>query len=58
MALMLGAIGQTSVVNTLCHLHIPVALSLGRVIEGLVLGCIIGFGIWVAMESSLKRKEA
>jgi hypothetical protein len=49
LALMLGAIGQTSVVNTLCHLHIPVTLSLARAVEGLVLGCIIGVGLWLAV---------
>lgn len=40
--LALGAVGQTSVVNTLCHLHIPVALSMGRIVLGLVLGAIVG----------------
>lgn len=40
--LALGAVGQTSVVNTLCHLHIPVALSLSRIVLGLALGAIVG----------------
>jgi hypothetical protein len=58
LALMLGAIGQTSVVNTLCHLHIPVVLSLARAVEGLVIGCIIGVGLWVAVRGMLPLKEA
>lgn len=44
--LSVGAIGQTDIVNTLCHLHTPVALSLLRNLVALVPGCIIGFLIW------------
>jgi len=44
--LMIGAIGSTSIVNTMCHLHTPVVLGLARIGIGLVLGCILGMGIW------------
>ncbi len=54
---MLGAIGQTSMVNTLSHLHIPVVLSLARNVEGLVLGSIIGIGLWAALSRALPGKE-
>ncbi len=37
-----GAIGQVDVLNTFCHAHTPVTLSLLRVINGLWLGVIIG----------------
>jgi hypothetical protein len=47
--LLLGAVGQTSVVNTLCHLHIPVTLSLARIGIGLALGCILGFVLWAVV---------
>ena len=40
--LFLGAIGQTSIVNTFCHLHTPLLLSFIRVGEGLLLGGILG----------------
>ena len=40
--LFLGAIGQTSIVNTFCHLHTPLLLSLIRVGEGLVIGGVLG----------------
>lgn len=40
--IMLGAIASTDVVNTFCHIHTPVLLSVLRVFEGLVLGCILG----------------
>lgn len=56
--LMIGAIGQTSIVNTLCHLHIPVLLSLARDVEGLALGCIIGVVVWIAIQRPVLRTEA
>ncbi len=40
--LALGAIGQTSLVNTFCHLHTPLGLSIIRAGEGLILGGVIG----------------
>jgi hypothetical protein len=55
--LLLGAVGQTSVVNTLCHLHIPVTLSLARIGIGLALGCLFGFVLW-AVVARLGRREA
>lgn len=42
----LGAIGQTSIVNTLCHLHTPVLLSLARILIGWVIGGILGGLLW------------
>ncbi len=47
--LLLGAVGQTSVVNTLCHLHIPVSLSLARIAIGLALGTVFGFLAWAVV---------
>lgn len=35
--------GQVSVVNTMCHFHTPILLSLLRIVNGLWLGAIIGF---------------
>ncbi len=53
--LSLGAIGQTSIVNTMCHLHTPLALSFARILVGLVLGGILGFVLW-GMLSRLTAK--
>ncbi len=47
--LMIGAMGQSDVVNTLTHLHIPVMLSLVRIGEGWVLGGIIGYIAWTVV---------
>lgn len=55
--LLLGAVGQTSVVNTLCHLHIPVSLSLARIGIGLALGAVFGFVLW-AFVGRLDRRAS
>lgn len=53
LALTGGAIGQTDMVNTLCHLHTPVELSILRDALGLVPGCIIGLVLWVVVKRTL-----
>jgi len=40
--LLLGAIGQISIVNTFCHLHTPLVVSMLRFFNGLWSGIIIG----------------
>ncbi|MDO4542639.1 MAG: DUF5693 family protein [Bacillota bacterium] len=39
---LLGAIGQVSILNTFCHLHTPLTVSLLRTFNGLWLGILIG----------------
>lgn len=46
LALAVGAVGQTDIVNTMCHFHTPVALSLARIGVGLVAGGILGMVLW------------
>lgn len=55
LALAGGAIGATSVVNTLCHLHTPIALNLVRIAIGALLGCIIGLVLWGLVRRALPR---
>lgn len=50
--LTIGAIGQTSMVNTFCHIHSPLDLSVSRVVMGLLLGGIIGALLWAALRSN------
>lgn len=57
MLLTVGAVGQTSVVNTLCHAHSPVQLSLQRIVTGHVVGCIIGLCLWGVAGRFFKVKE-
>ncbi len=42
LAMLLGTIGQVSVVNTFCHLHSPLAVSLIRVAWGALIGIALG----------------
>ncbi len=45
-----GSIGLASVVNTFCHIHIPIALSLLRTFWGILLGLVIGLIIYYVVE--------
>jgi hypothetical protein len=58
LAMMIGSMGQTDIVNTLCHLHIPVMLSVARIGIGALLGCIIGTALWAIVLRLLPRAEA
>lgn len=51
-----GAIGQTSIVNTLCHLHTPVLLGLARIATGLLVGAVVGL-VWYAVATKLLPKK-
>ncbi len=44
-----GAIGQVSILNTFCHLHTPLMVSLIRVGNGLWLGILGGLILWVVI---------
>ncbi len=56
--LTIGAIGQTDVVNTFCHLHTPFFLSLLRTGVALVPGVILGSVLWFFLKRGLHLKEA
>ncbi|GIP40967.1 hypothetical protein J31TS4_42470 [Paenibacillus sp. J31TS4] len=56
--LVLGVIGQLSIVDTFCHLHTPVVISAIRVGYGILFGVIIGLiyiGIWEILVRGWKR---
>lgn len=55
--LVVGVIGQASVVNTLCHIHTPLALSLPRILLGWVLGAIIGTAVFVALPWVMRARR-
>jgi hypothetical protein len=44
--LVLGMVGQVSIINTFAHLHTPLLLSLLRTANGLLLGLLIGIVVW------------
>ncbi|MHB9035207.1 MAG: DUF5693 family protein [Armatimonadota bacterium] len=43
--IVIGSIGLISALNTFCHIHTPIALSLIRVANGAILGGLIGMGL-------------
>lgn len=57
LALTLGAIGQTSIVNTLCHLHTPLAVGLVRIGVGLAVGGLVGAFVWTAVKRFLPKED-
>lgn len=56
--LMAGTIGQTSLVNTLCHLHTPIQIGLTRIAIGLVIGAVIGAIGWALLKPLAQKVEA
>ncbi len=46
-AFALGTVGQVSLLNTFCHLHTPLSLTLLRVFNGLWVGAIVGIVLCV-----------
>jgi cytosine/uracil/thiamine/allantoin permease len=52
--LIVGAIGQSSLLNTFCHIHTPLIISLLRGGIGWTLGAIIG----IVLYALLTRREA
>lgn len=62
-ALLIGGIGQVSVLNTFCHIHTPFLVSLLRTTNGLVLGIVLGLAVitiaqrlWVSNSKGLPVK--
>lgn len=52
---LLGAIGQVSILNTFCHLHTPLTVSLLRTFNGLWLGILIGIVAIVVISWLVKK---
>jgi len=52
-----GMIGQASIVNTLCHLHTPLEVSLARIAIGWVLGGILGGLLWALFRAKRPAKR-
>ncbi|MCX7801168.1 MAG: DUF5693 family protein [Fimbriimonadales bacterium] len=55
--LTVGMIGQTSIVNTFCHLHTPFWLGVARVLVGVLVGGLIGWAIAAFLSSRLGATE-
>ena len=47
-AILLATIGQSDLLNTFCHIHIPVFYSVWRTLIGVIIGIIVGgIALWV-----------
>lgn len=51
----LGLIGQVSIINSFCHAHTPLVISLARTINGIWLGIIIGVLLVSIVRRSTRR---
>lgn len=51
-----AAIGTTSLLNTFCHVHTPIYVSLVRSINGLFMGIIVGSIAWWVVKRYIKEK--
>ncbi len=54
---LIGAIGQTSLLNTFCHIHTPLRVSLLRTFNGLWLGAGIGWLISLFVGRKMNRES-
>ncbi|WP_051275881.1 DUF5693 family protein [Desulfovirgula thermocuniculi] len=55
--LILGAVGQISLVNTFAHIHTPLAVSLLRLFYGLALGLLVGAVLVLAVRAAARCRE-
>ena len=56
--LIFGAVGQSSMLDTFCHLHTPLFLSLLRASIGWLLGAMIGSALYVAASRADSRRAS
>jgi hypothetical protein len=54
LCMLAGAIGQSSLLNTFCHIHTPLTISVLRASLGLILGGIIGSFVFLALDRFLR----
>jgi hypothetical protein len=57
LGLTLGVVGQISLLNTFCHLHTPILLSLVRSLHGLWIGLLVGLVVWWIVARCLSWKD-
>jgi hypothetical protein len=54
--LIIGAVGQASLLNTFCHLHTPLPVSLTRGLLGVAFGVIIGLVLYALLDRIVLRR--
>jgi len=53
----LGALGQVSLLNTFCHIHTPLDVSMLRAANGLALGLLLGVVVWYIVDALSRPKK-
>ncbi len=56
--LLLGALGQASLLNTFCHIHTPLGISVLRMVYGVILGGVIGYVLSRLAVKGVEKAEA
>jgi hypothetical protein len=56
--LLAGMVGQVSLVNTFCHVHTPLLVSLVRTLHGLWMGTLLGSALWLLVSWWDARRPA
>lgn len=56
--LVLGTIGEVSILNTFCHIHTPIQMSIIRCVIGAVLGVVLGVVILLLLSHGKKISSA
>ena len=57
MLLILGLVGQVSLINTFCHLHTPIVYTLIRTGNGVILGAIVGAALYAVVRKLSREKS-
>ncbi|MBC7528317.1 MAG: hypothetical protein H7308_12285 [Chthonomonadaceae bacterium] len=55
--LIVGSIGQVSLLNTFCHIHMPLELSIWRNVLGLIFGAVVGVIAFFVLDTVLPRES-
>lgn len=55
--LLLGAIGQASLVNTFAHIHTPLVVSLLRAFNGIWLGIVLGLAVFLVIKLATRWRR-
>ena len=56
-AFVVGSIGQVSLLNTFCHIHTPLIISLWRDGLGLLIGTLLGAGLFLIIERVIPKSR-
>ncbi len=56
--ILIGMIGQVSIINSFCHLHTPLVITLLRTFHGLWLGVLLGLAILWSWQHWARRRQS